>query len=332
MLCYSKKYLKIQQHRIYIPAIAFLLISIVSLLRFDVGWDYIYYYQAVATNDIYLIRRFEPFSSLFFYLAIGLNSPHFIFLLFGIPTYYFVYKVIKYYSVNIGFSIVLYFCFFYLESLGFIRQALAVSICFYSLKFVFERRFFPFFIWTIVAVLFHYSAIITLVTYFLYKRVKLNFLIYVLPLLFIIREIVFRLLASIGIYTSYLEQLYTMEGGALIRYFYVLLFLSLLVFKRKRILSDNDEYFFFTIGLALTFPFLLGSHIGVRLSSYFFIYYIILIPNIITEIQIKFAYVFVAFLFLFMILMLTTRDPIKSQYVPYQFIFEIDKPVFRDFK
>lgn len=334
LLCRSKNSLRIAQTalKIPIPVIAYLIIVLISLLRFDVGWDYKVYYQAVAGNDIYAIRRFEPLSQLFFQIAFIIQIPQFVFILFGVPTYALILTTIRHQSKNIGFSILLYFCFFYLESLGFIRQALAVAICFYAIKYIQTRRFLPFFICTIIAVLFHYSAVLYLCAYPLYGRVKLNQLIWFLPLLFVVREIVFILLDSIGLYTFYLEELYTMKGGSLIRFFYIFLFFSLFLFKRKQ-LSDSENYYFFMIGLALSFPFLLGSHLGVRLSSYFYIYYILLIPNIVDKAKVRFAYTLTALAFLLFTLFLTTKDPVKSQYIPYQFIFEVgNQPVFKEEK
>lgn len=308
-----------------VSLIAFLLIVVIALLRFDVGWDYVNYYRAVINNDI---KRFEPLSQLFLYIAIQLGLPHLVFLLFGIPTYILIYSTIRKYSSNIGFSILLYFSFFYLESLGFIRQSLAVAICFWAIKYIFSRRFFPFLICVVIATSFHYSAIIVLFAYFMYQA-KLQYLICILPALFIVRVLAFRLLVSIGVYTTYLEELFVMGGGALIRFFYIILFFSLLVVRGKKI-GVKDNFFLFMIGLALSFPFLFGSHLGVRLSSYFFMYYILLIPDFVFKIKLKLIYVTIAILFLTMTLYLTTQDPIKSQYVPYQFIFEIDEPIFRE--
>ena len=326
LFCYSKKRLHFAGIRINVSSIAFVLIVAIALLRFDVGWDYVNYYQAVTNNDI---KRFEPLSQLFFCIAIFFECPHLIFLLFGIPTYLLIFSTIRKYSRNVGFSILLYFCFFYLESLGFIRQALAVAICFWAVKYIFCRRFVPFLLCIVVAILFHYSAVIVLLAYPLYQKVKLKYLMWSLPALFIIRELFLILLGTLGMYTTYLEELYTMQGGSLIRFFYIILFFSLLIFKNAK--NDaNDNYFFFMIGLALAFPFLFGSHLGVRLSSYFFIYYLLLILDVILKASMKFLYVMVAISFLLLTLYLTTRDPIKSQYVPYQFIFEIDEPVFRE--
>ena len=332
-LFYHNKTLRLYNFKIDLVCIGFLLISIISLLRFDVGWDYVNYYKAVSDNYVGLIERFEPLSQVFFDISVYFPSPPLVFWLFGVPTYFFVYKTIVKYSISPRFSVLLYFCFFYLESLGFIRQALAVSISFWAIRFVFEKKFWRFLICIIVATLFHFSAILILFAYPIYRRrIKLWHLFWIIPLLFFVKKIVLSLLFSIEIYASYLEKLDTMEGGSLIRLFYIMLISAVLLLKNKN-LSDKEHFFVFTIILASTFPFLLGSHLGVRLSSYFFIYFIILIPNVITQVKKRTFFAMVAFLFFLLTLFLTTRDPIKSQYVPYQFIFEVsDKPVFREAK
>lgn len=331
-LLHSKEVVNLKICKANFTDFGFLLIVFISLLRFDVGWDYAGYYNIVIEDNIYSIRRFEPLSQVFFNIAVFFDSPQLVFILFGMPTYLLIYKTIKKYSLSPRFSLLLYFCFFYLESFGFIRQALSVSICFWSIRFIFERKFYSFLFYTILACMFHLSAIIVLLAYPLYQEIRLFHLVWVIPLLFITRQAFFILLTNLGLYTSYLDELNTMEGGAFIRFFYILLFISLLLL-RNRTISKRDHFFFFTIGLALSFPFLFGSHLGVRLSSYFFIYYILLIPELIKKIKLRCFYALTAFAFFMLTLFMTSKDPIKSQYIPYQFIFEVgDRPIFREAK
>ena len=331
-LYYSNRVINIGVCKINFTDIGFLLILFLSLLRFDVGWDYAGYYNTVVEDNIYLIRRFEPFSQIFFNIAVFFDSPQLVFILFGVPTYFFIYQTIKKYSPSPRFSLLLYFCFFYLESFGFIRQALSVSICFWSIRFIFERKFFRFLFYVILACMFHLSAVVALLAYPLYRKMSLFHLLWIIPLLFAVKHTLFMFLADWGLYDSYLDELNAMEGGALIRFFYILLFISLLLLRNKR-LGEKEHFFFFTVGLALSFPFLFGSHLGVRLSSYFFIYYILLIPALLKNIKLKCLYALAAFAFFMLTLFMTSKDPIKSQYIPYQFIFEVgDNPIFREAK
>ena len=110
LLCKSKYVLHLA-HRctMQVSIIAYIVILFVSLIRFDVGWDYKVYYQAVEQNDIYAIQRFEPLSQLFFSIAFITRTPQIIFILYGVPTYVLILNTIQRYSRNIGFSILLYF-------------------------------------------------------------------------------------------------------------------------------------------------------------------------------------------------------------------------------
>ena len=331
-LYHSKRTINLIICKINFTDISFLLILFISLFRFDVGWDYAGYYNTVVENNVYLIRRFEPLSQVFFYVSVLFNNPQLVFILFGLPTYILIYYTIKKYSLSVRFSLLLYFCFFYIESFGFIRQALSVSICFWSVRFIFERKLFRYLFFVILACMFHFSAVIALLAYPLYRKISLWHLLWIIPFLFVVKQILFSLLMDWGIYANYLDELDTMEGGALIRIFYILLFISLLLLRNKKG-SLKEHFFFFMIGLALSFPFLFGSHLGVRLSSYFFIYYTLLIPALFTKIKLKCFYALIAFSFFMLTLFMTSRDPIKSQYIPYKFIFQVgDDPVFREAK
>lgn len=328
LLFFSVKTIKLGVLEFKFVTLSFTFIAVLSLLRFDVGYDYATYYTAISDRDIPVIERFEPLGRLLFYISVYFDSPLLVFLLFGIPTYYFILKGIERNSVDVRFSVLLYFCFFYLESLNLMRQALAVSICFWGVRFILKRQFKYFLTCVVIASLFHYSAIISLVLYPLYNKMKLTYLLWIIPLLFAGKKIFVTWLSSIGLYTSYLEDMDAMEGGALIRIFYILLYLSLFLFKHKKF-SKKEEFFLSVIGIALAFPFLFGSHVGMRLSSYFYIYNIILIPDIVRNTKTKCLYAFVAFMFLFMTLFVSTKNADKSQYIPYQFFFEVEKPVFR---
>lgn len=328
LLYYSYYKLKVGTINFKVESVAFFVIAIISLLRYDVGWDYVAYHTIVEDSDLISIARYEPLSKLLFNISIKLNSPQLVFFLYGIPTYYLIYKSIKKYSISPRFSIILYFSFFYLESFGLLRQALAVAICFWGFQYIYERKFLKYICTIVFAFLFHYSAIIALFIYPLYGRVKYHYIIWSILILFAGKKIAFAQLTNIGLYTYYLEVLDTYEGGALIRWFYIILYISLYAFKNHKT-TKQEHFLLYIIGIATSFPFLIGSHLGVRLSSYFFIYLIILIPLIIRRTKIKCFYVLIAILFFILTLLWTTYDPIKSQYVPYQFFFEPNRPYFR---
>lgn len=66
-------------------------------------------------------------------------------------------------------SLFMYLLWFYTFGLSAIKQGIAMAFCFYGLKFVFSRKFIHFLITIIIATLFHPSAIVFLVVYFLWS-------------------------------------------------------------------------------------------------------------------------------------------------------------------
>lgn len=74
---------------------------------------------------------------------------------------------IKKYSINYLISVWVYLTFgFYTFFFNTLRQGLAISICFFSLSFLFERKYFNYFIFVLFASLFHVSALIMLIFLF----------------------------------------------------------------------------------------------------------------------------------------------------------------------
>ncbi|GAB6869048.1 EpsG family protein [Bacteroides rodentium] len=98
----------------------------------------------------------------------------------AIIQYSFFFVVIRKYSVNPILTLFLFYCMM-LPSLGMNRQFLAMAICLFSVRFVFSKQFFYFAICIIFAALFHKSAFLFIVSYFLNN--KFSDKIYVLLLL-----------------------------------------------------------------------------------------------------------------------------------------------------
>ncbi len=64
------------------------IIILVSILRFDVGWDYPGYYETVYPSlDTYAIDRFEPFNKIICQLVSYTKWPPLLFIIYGLITY-----------------------------------------------------------------------------------------------------------------------------------------------------------------------------------------------------------------------------------------------------
>lgn len=140
--------------------------------RYDVGKDYMSYYNIALSKFNFNESELELFFKIIYYLIdLKIFSVSFLFLLTFSITTFFVFKTIRNYSKNYLISFSIYFFGpFFLFSLSGIRQALAASIFFCSIKFIIERKFFSYsLVILFISVFFHYSAIFLLPLYFLYN-------------------------------------------------------------------------------------------------------------------------------------------------------------------
>ncbi|GGA63258.1 polymerase [Flavobacterium palustre] len=176
----------------FMYSILYVLIVLQIGLRWETGTDWMSYYnnfQDTVDIDIVLVNSvigFEIGYGFFTFLIRSLTNNYTIFLLFhAIIYYYLIFQANKKLSPFPFLSLLL----FYVTNIGVLgsnRQLLALAICLYSLKFAIERKAVKFFILVFIAFLFHTTAIIFIVYYFLYRDLKKYQIISVLLLAFII--------------------------------------------------------------------------------------------------------------------------------------------------
>lgn len=330
IICLSRAYFgNMDSHYGYMILSIFL--TAVGVLRFDVGWDYESYYTTIDNCSVFALSRFEPLSLLICLLAIYLDNVFVFFIISSLIIYPLAFIAFKKNSVSAAFSLIIYVGIFYLNSFSIIRQALAVSVCLYAYKYLREQSFKRFFVCVAIATLFHYSAIVSLIVYPIYKigKVKITFFMCLLVLLG--KNVIFYALSSYGLYTNYLAQLEDMEGGSLVLIFYISLFCSLLLLKRKFSADDKRHLAIIVPGLFTSFIF--GNSIGGRLGHYFVIYFCYTIPFLLYNrcFVVRKCYItFFLFYFLLMIYFTSNISGQKSAYTPYRTILNIDKIEFKD--
>lgn len=139
------------------------------------------------------------------------------------------------------------------------------------------------------------------------------------------KNIIFSIMTSLNLYSSYLEN-FNLNGGSFIRLFYILLIISLFLLKKKK--NKEEKRIFILLVFGLHLPFLFGSHLGMRIANYFFIYICILIPLYLKRKSSNkiFISLFICFFTLFLYISSING---KSQYIPYNFYWNKDKTVFR---
>lgn len=156
-----------------IRSLPWIFLFLASGFRYNVGTDYAHYYHLFIYQDgmfeykepgyVFLVKLFSD---------LGLN-PQVMFLCFSFVTIFLFYKSFQYYfrhsEVGYLFATLLFIPFFYFFSLNAIRQALAVAIFFYSIRYIFEKRFVKYFVLIVVGSLFHRSILVMLPLYYFFN-------------------------------------------------------------------------------------------------------------------------------------------------------------------
>lgn len=149
---------------------------IIYSFQFSTSADY-YNYSVMFNNISKGIRSIkEPTIYLIFKLVgtLGLDF-QFVYIIIYALSFYILYKSLRIYSSDFTFSLILYVFVFFALTLHQIRQLLAVTISFAAYRYIFEKKFFRFFILILLASTCHVSALIMLPAYFLLRyRFKLS--------------------------------------------------------------------------------------------------------------------------------------------------------------
>ena len=313
--------------------LASLILTFVAAFRFDVGWDYQTYYEAIDELFLPTLLRFEPLSLVIALPAILTGNPFLFFILSSFIIYPLAFWSFKKISPYPSLSLIIYLGLFYLISCSIVRQAIAVSICLFAFRYVLSRSFFKYVLCISLAILFHYSAAVTLVIYPVYHWFKFKHIFIGLILCLLLRNILLGLLESYGLYADYLSRLNDMEGGALTRYFYLLIFLSFFFIIKFGGYTIEERKMFSIIAIGLFAPYLLGAAMGERIGYYFIIYYCYLIPKLLQGKKVYkrglYAMVFSMY-FLVMVYFTASIPGQKSAYTPYRTIFNISRIDFKN--
>ena len=141
-----------------------------------VGNDTLEYYELYEAfkDTAYLGPRFEIGYSYFNYLLNKISSnPQLLFVVSSSFIFFSFGRFIWKYSELPWLSVVLFFLLAFDLTLSILRQCIAIGILIFSFDYLIKRKFILFAMCVIVATLFHTTAILFLVTWFL-PQIKLN--------------------------------------------------------------------------------------------------------------------------------------------------------------
>ncbi len=271
--------------------IIFIALLLFSGLRYNVGWDYESYVKVIV-GDISKIHdsRYEPISRIIFLLGNLINFYPFVFITYSTLTLFIVHKTISKYSLDPVISWIVFFSLplFFLASLSTIRQSLATSIIFFSYSYLKEKKVLIFLMFIIIASLIHYSAVFGI---FLLPLSKIPIgrwtNLFLLIISFFVGSIVENIinliqsdLSIFKVLQFYLKADY--KSSTILQYIYYTIGIINLIFYKKLVQVDSNSSKFITItNFGLIFYNLLSFEpvSAGRISAFFLIFWILLIPQ-----------------------------------------------------
>lgn len=215
---------------------AFLPLTLVSALRYEVGTDWLIYQDYFREIADGTDKFNEPlFNLLNRVIAVFTQDSWWLFAICACIILFFTFRAFMEQSINPAFSILIFVVsgdFF--NSQNQLRQAIAMSIFLFAMKYIKRRDWKKYFLWIIVATLIHTSALVYIPVYFIY-RMKVDItkmaIIYggVLVLLPVINKVMVFIISKTR-YAWYFDSQYNTNNFYLLGFLVSLFFLIVLLF------------------------------------------------------------------------------------------------------
>lgn len=257
-------------------------------------------------------------------------------------TFYFMYLSIRKYSKSLILSLLIYILMpiFFLSQYITIRQALSISLFIYAILSIKDNKKYLGYSLFLMAVIFHYSSLMAIFIFIVLKGLintkKSTYFYISIILLAMILSLYTNLLITsviniinIGLINKYLQYVDMENSQNFIRtlFYSIVYFLTLFLYINEKKVSQINIILFnlYTIGLFIT---IMGSgNMNVnRLSNFFLIFLIFLLPNIILSktSKIKFSsrqFILIIILILFSIYYYNGIVSKNEIYLQYRTIF-----------
>lgn len=239
--------------------------AIVGLYGQEMGYVYFNYFMSFLTKNRYLFI-----------------------LLFTLLMYFNIYKNLQTYTNHYGWALLLFLGFWFFFSFTYLRQVMAVSIAWYSIKYIERRNLLKFLAVIFVAYLFHNSVLILVPMYFVpvakfEKKTIIIIALVAFALSFL--GIAQTLFDSYSEYNAERANIsgYSADTGGRWAYLFEAIVLFAIIFTKYDTLFQNRRMAIMT-NMAIVFCFVLlaffRSDNGGRLSWYYMIGVIVTLSNI----------------------------------------------------
>lgn len=314
-----------------------------SSIRFGIGYDY-YAYRTLILGESadYSWERIELLARALMEIARIIHYQLF-FIATSFLVIYPIYFVSKKYSINAAMSLVLYILFpiFFLESMSIVRNAVAYSFVFLAFYFYLEKKYFWALIFFSCSVGFHTSSLIglfLLVMYYFRRGVVFNVILYLLSISVSSLFLSFFLNIASDFPALKIVAKYALAGqvgaGDTMMILINIIGISNLLLWRKLEKVDVQNRLWLNIvnfGIVLWNVFGFEGTLRLRLSSFFLLFLILLVPSCVYLVsykyqkllrQLLYSFFFLVFCSSFYINILShLKEGGKMSFLPYQTIF-----------
>ena len=262
------------------------------------SFNYYYLWREVSKLSIGNLPRYAERSPMEsgFVISAGIlaqifPNPQYVFVFSGA---FFAISVCRFIYKNCDDVIIGTVMFITLGLYGFMiqgmRQAVAMSICLFAIEWCKKRKFLPFVALVLFATLYHISAMVFLMVYFLYG-LKSNGITALGFALFVGLLIAFSdLIIAFG--NQLLESEYGVEvesGGMVASAVYILITVAAILVKKRG--EENKNYTFYIYFTILGMIFYLMRYFGAqvleRISFYFMFGQIALLPSALNNLPVR---------------------------------------------
>lgn len=324
---------------VFFACILTIFLIIISGFRYKSGTDYWGYsdiYYLIGINGIVDLREIG-FSIIIYLLNKVTDNPQILFFIVAFLTNIFIVKVLYKNSISFSFSVFLYLGLFtYYSTFNGIRQYLAASIIFLSFRNIVDKNFKSFLLSVLVASLFHETALIFCIFYFFSRNDIKSLGNIVIIMLFVLMIIFYypfintiNLFLTNNRYEMYSDWLNTEgQGVNILRILVWLLPILISYMYRKELVARYGDYIKVVFNLSFygfLFMLLAIKHfIFARVSIYFELYYLLLIPCMCKCIPIKayrlICYIVIICYFMYSTVLLLSGE---SRVLPYSMNFNL---------
>lgn len=279
--------------------ISLLFIVVLCGLRYNVGTDYESYvsiFDKITIDGFVIIEPgYYLLNELFKNIS---NGQVYVFFICTLITYVILYlTLLRENILFLGLFFSFTFGFVFLSN-NIIRQALVIPLFFYSIKYIYEKRIINYWLCIIVCSLFHYSAILLIPLFWIYK---LNFkkyywllilsICYLVSFTQIFKIFIIKITSFLPKYSGYLisgaEDNSAIKSGTTM--FIVYLLNVFIIYNYKYIFSNEKlkiYYNLYLLGVSISFLTMNISFIF-RFSYYLTSLIVFVLPLFIKSIKIR---------------------------------------------